>query len=157
MNNLQRTVNNGSVLYDTDYMKHLGKEAVKNAARWQIDPDKKLRQKASECRTCYYLRRGRVGGAAMTSFPCGLCGEVQLAGSTNTDRLCLKCGLEHQLCVYCGADVELRSRRTVDLPPAKVMIPCAFCADFFPKDQVSIHMRAWYCGPCKDANPILTD
>ena len=51
------------------------------------DLDRKERLKKQECQVCYY--GSRIGGAAMTTSECGVCGQEMLFGNTNTDILCI--------------------------------------------------------------------
>lgn len=92
---------------------------IERAAKLLADPDKANRVKASECVVCFY--GSKIGGAAITSQPCGLCGEMMDFGSTCTDNFCLKCASEHSLCKHCGADVNLKTRRK-DWPDASASI-----------------------------------
>ena len=88
----------------------------------KIDANKPKRlKKKSECKVCFYINKDRIGGAAMTKQPCGICGEVVWYGSTNTDVLCLDCAIKHSLCKHCGGDREMRrQRRKFDwIPPTK--------------------------------------
>ena len=83
---------------------------IKSALRMQDDPDREKRIREGLCRWCYYCR-GRIGGAAMTTQPCGLCGTPETYGSTATDELCLPCAKEHSLCKRCSGDREMRTLR----------------------------------------------
>lgn len=80
--------------------------ALERATDWK----KKERRAASKCRACFYSS-SRIGGAAMTSQPCGICEKDQMYSSTCTDVVCIDCARLHQICKECGADVELRPRR----------------------------------------------
>jgi hypothetical protein len=84
-------------------------DVISHANDVQADPRKKERLKQNECIACFY--RGRIGGAAMTSRPCGLCGQEEMYGSTATDALCLACAQKHELCKHCGGDLHMRVRR----------------------------------------------
>ena len=127
MKAFQKIIDNTSAETQTWDAKEYGEKIVANALKWVTDADKVQRKKALECKTCFYLKRGRIGGCAMTDFPCGICGIKCMAGSTNTDRLCANCSKEHQLCIYCGSDLELRVRRKFNLPsPVKVEF-CTRC------------------------------
>ncbi len=77
----------------------------------EIDADsrKEDRIKEQECRHCFYVRR--MGGAAMTTRPCGCCAEEIMYGSTNTDALCKPCAIEHKLCTHCGGDIDMKVHR----------------------------------------------
>ena len=100
-----------SVYSATDFANCLGQDYVEASLRWMRDPEQKERRKAGECKTCYYIHHSRMGGAAMTTRPCGICHMPVTYSSTNTDKLCMDCAQTHQLCKHCGADVLLRPRR----------------------------------------------
>jgi len=114
---MQRTrneVTQDSVTRNTELAKDWGEETVVKALQWATDPQKKERLGKSLCRTCFYLHNRRIGGAAMTSQPCGVCAVSVTYCSTATDDLCLDCALKHELCKQCGADVQLRPRRVFE-------------------------------------------
>lgn len=100
-----------SVTRDTDTAKYIAEEGVKHALEFLADARKEKRQAACECKTCFYFRSGRIGGAAMTSANCGVCNKDMMFGSTNVDKICKGCGAKHQLCVRCGGDALMRPRR----------------------------------------------
>jgi hypothetical protein len=99
------------MLRATDAAKGIAERAVKAVDAFQIDKDKQQRLEETICRTCFYFRRSRIGGAAITRWCCGVCGRTQTAPSTATDKVCRPCGQEHLLCVQCGGDLETRVRR----------------------------------------------
>lgn len=72
---------------------------------------KKRTTEAQECKCCYYLNTGRIGGAAITHKPCDLCGKEMAFGSTCTDRICKECSRENELCTFCGGDIHMRVLR----------------------------------------------
>lgn len=100
-----------SVARDTDYALDLGKTYVEKAFKWLGDPKRKDRILQNLCKTCYYIRNERIGGAAMTTQPCGVCEVPVTYSSTCTDALCAACAKKQELCKHCGADVRLRPRR----------------------------------------------
>lgn len=77
----------------------------------EIDADarKDERIASQQCKACFY--GGRMGGAAMTTQPCGCCDEKIMYGSTNTDALCKPCATKHGLCRHCGGDIDLKASR----------------------------------------------
>ncbi len=105
-----RKISRQSISTSTMIHVEMRQATVRHALQMMTDPQKKERKTACKCVVCFY-ESGRIGGAAMTSQPCGICGEVQQFGSTATDPLCEKCAKEHALCKQCGSDVELRMRR----------------------------------------------
>jgi hypothetical protein len=56
-----------------------------------------------QCQPCFY--QVRMGAAAITTRPCGHCGQSQSYGSSSTDVLCMKCAVDHSACRHCGADL----------------------------------------------------
>lgn len=77
-----------------------------------LGSDSRAGERAEEglCRVCFYLS-ARLGGAAMTTRACGMCGTDSVFGSTYTDALCRDCAELHKLCRHCGADLELDQGR----------------------------------------------
>ena len=68
------------------------------------------RLKKHECKACFYIFP-KWGGSAITNKPCGICGEMQVYGSTNTDVLCLPCAVKYGLCKHCGGDIDMKVTR----------------------------------------------
>lgn len=111
MNQPKANIDTVSVQRATDHAKYYVETTAEQLMRYWQDPERKDRLASGECRFCFYMMRGRIGGAAMTSRPCAVCEKDVIYGSTNTDVLCLPCATEHQLCKHCGADALLRPRR----------------------------------------------
>lgn len=82
---------------------------IELAKAMQTDADREKRMERHECLACFH--GGKIGGAMMTERPCGLCGTLQMYGSTCTDALCLRCAQEHRLCKHCGGDIDMRANR----------------------------------------------
>lgn len=93
-----------------DYIAHV----VARYNQLTLDPDRKERIAQQQCVVCW--KTSRIGGAACTSRQCGLCDTTLHSGSTNIDVLCHECARRAKLCRHCGADLELKNRRTRDLP-----------------------------------------
>jgi hypothetical protein len=84
------------------------------ALRAASDGDRDKRLAALECPWCFYQAHGRIGGSAMTGWTCAECHQDQpLWSSTATPKLCPPCAHELELCRECGADLDLRHRRTL--------------------------------------------
>ena len=97
--------------YTTYSAKQYVEDTLKRADEVKNDVRRAERVKAGKCPSCFYLRHGRIGCAAMTTQPCMCCGKDQVYGSTATDVLCLECAKEHDLCKQCGGDREMRVKR----------------------------------------------
>jgi len=98
-----------------------GAEIMALADAYEQDADRYERWKDQLCCACFYLRRGRLAGQAFTDRPCGVCGVSMTFPTTATDALCPECSKKLKLCKRCGADIELRKRRKLDVPkPAEV-------------------------------------
>lgn len=81
------------------------------------DKEKKHRLEISECVLCYRpYGASRIGGSASTSVDCALCGKIITCGNTNIDILCLECAKHEKLCKHCGADIELKFRKSRKQP-----------------------------------------
>lgn len=83
---------------------------LRTAAVLSDDAQESRRLTDQECRYCYYLRRARAVGWAFTDYTCGICEAKQSWPNTGVPRLCKRCAKEHNLCVMCGADLELKKR-----------------------------------------------
>lgn len=106
----RRKIDIVSMTSATNMAAHQVERHIESAREMEADPHREKRIAAGLCRWCFYAR-GRIGGAACTTQPCGLCGDEQHYGSTATDDLCLPCAKEHSLCKRCGGDRELRTLR----------------------------------------------
>lgn len=105
-----KKIDQDSVTWATDIAIERQRTIIRKSINLVNDPEKKKRLETSMCKICFY-QEGRIGGAAMTHQPCGICGKDQLYSSTATDVLCRECAKENHLCKQCGADVQLKPRR----------------------------------------------
>jgi hypothetical protein len=87
---------------------YLGKKVIESAVRMAEDKEKDKRLQKQECQSCFY--GPRIGGRAMTTALCAICGELMTFSSTCKDKLCPTCAREHGLCKHCGADIDLKNR-----------------------------------------------
>ena len=72
------------------------------------DLDKPERLRCQRCITCFYLRRGRVAGAAITTTTCRYCFLDMSFPTTNVDELCHACAKGADLCAQCGGQMEFK-------------------------------------------------
>lgn len=84
---------------------------LKKAEQLQTDPNKEERLGVSLCKCCFYVHTSRMGGASITTKPCGICEREMMFPSTATDKICPTCAHENGLCKRCGADIDLKVRR----------------------------------------------
>jgi hypothetical protein len=84
--------------------------ALRLTKKLQDDPNKMSRLLSRKCRACFYMGGG-MAGAAMTNYNCAFCGQQCFSSSTNVDKLCDPCAKDNELCVHCGADMELNENR----------------------------------------------
>lgn len=89
-------------------------DALKAADELRTDVAREKRREQNLCKCCFYLRRGQIGGAAMTIQPCGICKTEVTYASTVTDVVCLPCASNNHLCKHCGADLALDEGRTFE-------------------------------------------
>lgn len=82
-------------------------------ARLEQDVERGERIRRHECPSCYYLVI-RICGQAFTQYKCGWCFCEFHWHNTCVPRFCAPCGEKLGICVRCGADVHLRSRRTLE-------------------------------------------
>lgn len=91
---------------------YLQNKRVEQAKKLVEDPQRAERLVACMCVCCFYIPR--VGGAAMTSWDCGMCDFMGLHSSTAAPILCLPCAERRKLCRWCGADIDLRLRAKLE-------------------------------------------
>lgn len=104
-------IDQSSVTWNTDRSIERVRHTTALALKYVTDPDKLSRlSEALECIPCYY-NGSRIGGAAMTQRPCGVCEEMMMFGNTCTDVVCQKCAKQYELCLHCGSDLKMRPRR----------------------------------------------
>lgn len=99
-------VNDAYIQKQTFYAKKEIRKSIENHERLKFDVDRDARLDANLCPQCHYLHKHRIGGRAMTTQPCGICGEDVMYTSTATDKLCPKCAEKNGLCKQCGALVD---------------------------------------------------
>jgi hypothetical protein len=100
-----------NITFQTSMSRRHAEELVEAVRGYEADDKKEERFAAVECKRCFYLYRGRVGGCAMTRWSCGVCGKKSMHGSTAVPCICKDCGTKHKLCTYCGGDLDMRERR----------------------------------------------
>jgi hypothetical protein len=101
-----------SVRRATDFARTTGDATVAKAIKFLDDPERLQRIKDSQCKTCYYILRSRLGGPTATERPCGICGKNELYDTTTTDPICFDCAVKNELCKRCGGDIHMRPRRS---------------------------------------------
>jgi hypothetical protein len=102
-------MNKGNMIAWTERAKQYCQDLYARADEVANDNRQDEREKAQECKACFYMPR--IGGCVMTTQPCMCCGKEVMFSSTATDRLCLDCAKKHSLCKRCGGDISMRSRR----------------------------------------------
>lgn len=85
------------------------KDIIRAYESISIDTNRELRLEKCLCKRCFVSTF--LGGAAMTTTYCGICGKELLNGSTNVDTLCIECAKEHKLCIHCSADLDGKNRK----------------------------------------------
>lgn len=94
------------------YSKRYLDERIQAVRAAEEDGKKEQRLVARRCVFCYYLRRNVMAGQAFTQSFCGGCRETTTFATTDVDQYCAPCADRYGLCVYCGGDRELKTRRT---------------------------------------------
>jgi hypothetical protein len=98
---------------------------IRLAKAFREDLDGEQRKKtALECIKCFYADM-KIGGAMMTTSKCQICRTEIMFGSTCVNIVCVDCAKEHDLCIHCGADRELRPRRKKYHPKLEPVKPQA--------------------------------
>jgi hypothetical protein len=77
---------------------------------YRMDVHKESRLKHQSCRYCYYIRGDRIVGQAFTTYKCGICKQDNSWHNTGIPVLCPECAKKNNLCISCGADIELKDR-----------------------------------------------
>jgi hypothetical protein len=102
------------VQWQTDKAKRRMESTIRLYNQYMTDPEQKQRLEKQECTVCFYAD-SRIGGAAMTSSNCAGCNKPMGFGSTCVDLLCQDCACKLRLCKHCGADMEYKMRRKLNL------------------------------------------
>jgi hypothetical protein len=110
MNYPMRKMDMVAMVRATNQANYYIQDLMKKAAKVQSDTDGDCRLAKQECKACFYVY-GKIGGAAMTTSACGLCGKPMVFGSTCVDAVCPECAKAHKLCKHCGGDLEMRKGR----------------------------------------------
>lgn len=110
-------LNENEVERYTWYAKELAKDSLKRVFNFLHDEEKKKRlEEEFECAACWYLRRPRLAGQALTNTKCRVCFKDMLFHNTDVDKTCKDCAKEYGLCCYCGGDIQGRLRRKKKVP-----------------------------------------
>lgn len=100
-------INKGTIEQSTSWSKDIAKNLMDKVENFQSDVLKDERLRSCKCKSCFYLRSDRIGGAAITTKDCGICLEQMRFASTAVDQLCKVCGVENDLCVQCAGDLNM--------------------------------------------------
>jgi hypothetical protein len=125
MNVRRRKLDAEAIRFKTTMARDYATEVEEAVDAYRGDAERAAREARGECKTCFYLRRSRFGGAAMTDWSCGLCAVTSMHRNTSVPTVCLSCAKEHQLCSYCGGDVNTDTHRTTFPTPAPANEPSA--------------------------------
>lgn len=104
-----KKIGKSSIEWDNSMRKAKLKHIEQLFNNYTKDPQKKLRKEEQECVICFYSQR--VGGAACSFRPCGICDKELSSGNTDVSVLCLECAAKAQLCKQCGCDIDFKNRR----------------------------------------------
>ena len=103
---------------DVENATYYAKQRIDAVSRFALsclrDDQKKERHEKCLCPVCYY-ESSRWGGAAITDTTCSVCQKEMNFSNTNTDKLCEDCAKKHDLCRHCGAGIDLKVSRSLDL------------------------------------------
>lgn len=86
-------------------------DVAKEALKFFVDPDRKERLLAQECKVCYY--GSFISGQSFTTWYCGVCGKSDIHPNTGVPRLCISCSKEYELCKSCGGTLDDGQRRKI--------------------------------------------
>lgn len=85
MQQQKEQITRSTISYRNKRAKEQIQHILQLAERITSDVEKEKRESMHLCLCCYYARSQRIGGAAITSKPCGVCEETMQFGSTATD------------------------------------------------------------------------
>lgn len=103
----------------TDMAKSYEESLRTRLANFDADARGEERKKRGQCKACFHLKAGSIAGQACTTRQCGLCATVIMHGNTNCPVLCPACAAKMQLCTQCGGDLNMKTRRKLDLQPTE--------------------------------------
>lgn len=75
------------------------------------DPQIEDRLKNQVCVWHYY--KTTISGQGFTKYKCLICDKEDYWHNTNTPKLCLPCAQKYDLCVKCGADINLDPEKDI--------------------------------------------
>ena len=104
----------GTIANANIFAKNHIKDMEERLEKYKTDPQKEHRLQIHFCKHCYYIMTFG-GGCVCTTIPCTVCGKLLYSGSTVNNMLCPDCARRNQLCARCGADINLKGRRKLEL------------------------------------------
>lgn len=81
----------------------------RTAEKMKKDPDKNKRMEKQQCVVCFYITRVHLN--AFYQSKCGICDSKILSSNSDVGVLCKTCAVENELCLTCGADIDLKRKR----------------------------------------------
>lgn len=91
--------------YKTYYNQHRIEEMREKLIDYDNDKSYKDRINEQECKVCTYINDG-FAGQAFTDSHCGICGKKMTFPTTDTDKICIDCAKENNLCKHCGGRMD---------------------------------------------------
>lgn len=73
--------------------------------KFKEDKRKTERKTTYMCKFCTYIE-AQIGCSAITFSKCNICGSEIYNPSTNIDYCCLNCAEKHNVCVFCGGNMD---------------------------------------------------
>lgn len=75
---------------------------------FQEDPRKEFRMENRLCKSCFYSTG--LSGQAFSFSNCKICNKEIVSPNTDVDHYCKECSEKYDICVKCGADIDLEMR-----------------------------------------------
>ena len=104
-------------LYSLKFATSVAQEAIerlfKNAERLKEDPLKEERLLRKKCLYCYYVVGDGIVLSGFNRKNCGICNNEMVFYSSNVSKYCIICSDAYNICIKCGADLDLKERRSL--------------------------------------------
>ena len=77
------------------------------------DYDNQIRLKQRKCAFCYNFRSGGITLQGFQDYKCKGCNVDKTHTNSDIPRFCSECSLTYDVCIRCGADINLKDRKVL--------------------------------------------
>ena len=74
--------------------------------KYKYDIKQKERIKEQLCRYCFYMESDKIVMNAFTPQICKKCGTQSFSANSDTDKYCMTCAKEYNICKHCGSYID---------------------------------------------------